>query len=257
MPKSYIPCIISLMSVLSSLIAIKYALYGYYTIVIQLIILAAVFDAMDGWFARRLNSVSIFGAEMDSLCDAFSFGFAPSICLYFWFFSELRTVGWILCFFVSIAMIIRLARFNTFQIEKITSYNGIDIKKYFIGLPAPAFGILTMLPVAIINLMDESLCQDLDEISEFKYGIISLYQMFWFKVSIVLYYCTISYLAISKIPFIAIKNSAIMKKKIIISVLGILLTLLYFINSYILCIVISFAMVTIFIQSLYNLYTKK
>src|SRR5688572_1654026 len=43
-----------------------------------LIFLAMVFDAFDGSAARLMNQTSDFGAQLDSLCDAVSFGVAPA-----------------------------------------------------------------------------------------------------------------------------------------------------------------------------------
>src|SRR5437879_2357709 len=43
-----------------------------------LIIAAMVFDALDGYVARLSRTASNFGAQLDSLCDAISFGVAPA-----------------------------------------------------------------------------------------------------------------------------------------------------------------------------------
>src|SRR5687768_5164089 len=43
-----------------------------------LIFAAMLFDVFDGYLARRVKSASQFGAELDSLCDAISFGVAPA-----------------------------------------------------------------------------------------------------------------------------------------------------------------------------------
>ena len=44
----------------------------------QLIFLAMLFDMLDGSAARLTNQTSDFGAQLDSLCDAISFGVAPA-----------------------------------------------------------------------------------------------------------------------------------------------------------------------------------
>ena len=46
-----------------------------------LIVLAMLFDALDGYVARLAKSASDFGAQLDSLCDAISFGLAPAFLL--------------------------------------------------------------------------------------------------------------------------------------------------------------------------------
>src|SRR5215471_12055887 len=46
-----------------------------------LIIAAMIFDALDGYVARLSKSASDFGLQLDSLCDAISFGAAPAFLL--------------------------------------------------------------------------------------------------------------------------------------------------------------------------------
>src|SRR5579884_4178741 len=46
-----------------------------------LIFAAMVFDALDGYVARLSRVASKFSAELDSLCDAISFGLAPAYLL--------------------------------------------------------------------------------------------------------------------------------------------------------------------------------
>ncbi len=45
------------------------------------IIFAMVFDMLDGYVARLSKTASKFGGELDSLCDAISFGVAPAFML--------------------------------------------------------------------------------------------------------------------------------------------------------------------------------
>lgn len=47
----------------------------------KLIFLAMLFDALDGSAARLTNQTSNFGAQLDSLCDAISFGVAPAFIM--------------------------------------------------------------------------------------------------------------------------------------------------------------------------------
>ncbi len=95
-----------------------------------LIILAAFLDMMDGKVARMTHSSSKFGVEYDSLADLISFGLAPSVLIYAYYFNTWKTVGLFLSFFPLLFGGIRLARFNV-RLE------GFD-KTHFIGLPSPA-----------------------------------------------------------------------------------------------------------------------
>lgn len=52
------------------------------TAAFALVVAAAVFDFLDGFSARLLNSYSGIGVELDSLADMVSFGFAPAAILF-------------------------------------------------------------------------------------------------------------------------------------------------------------------------------
>lgn len=94
------------------------------------ILIAVIFDGLDGRVARLTNTTSKFGAEYDSLADVISFGVAPSILAYSWSLSIYGKWGWIVAFFFVLCGSLRLARYNI-QI-------GIIESKVFNGLPIPA-----------------------------------------------------------------------------------------------------------------------
>ena len=103
-----------------------------------LIVLAMLFDALDGYVARLAKSASEFGAQLDSLCDAISFGVAPAFLLL-----RLGQVDWaesglaryaiaIVAGLYMVCTILRLARFNLETTTDPASH------KRFKGLPSPA-----------------------------------------------------------------------------------------------------------------------
>ncbi len=94
------------------------------------IIIAGVFDLLDGKIARATNSTSRFGVEYDSLADLISFGLAPGFLIYAWALRPMGRIGWLAGFLFMVCGALRLARFNT-QVGVISS-------KYFVGLPIPA-----------------------------------------------------------------------------------------------------------------------
>jgi len=98
-----------------------------------LIVFAAIFDLADGRIARFTRTGSAFGAELDSLVDAISFGVAPAFILYQLYLSE-TAWGWILSFAYVTAVVLRLARFNVEQ--------GGEAKTHFHGLPCPTSGMI-------------------------------------------------------------------------------------------------------------------
>ena len=99
-----------------------------------LIILAMVFDALDGSAARLTNQTSEFGAQLDSLCDAISFGAAPAFLMLQFSQSHdlllLRFV-WLIAALYVVCTVLRLARFNVETDED-------DAHDSFSGLPSPA-----------------------------------------------------------------------------------------------------------------------
>ncbi len=113
---------------------------GFYSIIASLkehfvpasiiILVAVVFDGLDGRIARFTNTTSKFGAEYDSLSDVIAFGVAPSFLAYNWAMSFYGKWGWLAAFLFVLCGALRLARYNI-QI-------GIIESKVFNGLPIPA-----------------------------------------------------------------------------------------------------------------------
>ena len=100
-----------------------------------LIFVAMVFDMLDGYVARRSKTASQFGAELDSLCDAISFGVAPAFLLVHLGNRVDHQLSQHLYFGVAIlfvwCVVLRLARFNV--------QTTLDEKshRFFKGLPSP------------------------------------------------------------------------------------------------------------------------
>jgi CDP-diacylglycerol---serine O-phosphatidyltransferase len=94
------------------------------------IIVANVFDALDGRVARLTNTTSRFGIEYDSLADLVAFGVAPGILAYRWALEPWMTWGWLAASLYVACGALRLARFNV-------QFDNAE-KRHFIGLPIPA-----------------------------------------------------------------------------------------------------------------------
>ncbi|MCE4048844.1 CDP-diacylglycerol--serine O-phosphatidyltransferase [Bacillus sp. Au-Bac7] len=86
------------------------------------------FDLFDGRVARKFNTVSELGKELDSLSDLVTFSIAPAMLAYSISLSQLSLVGLVCALAFSICGLLRLARFNVEQ-------SNLAV---FIGLPAPA-----------------------------------------------------------------------------------------------------------------------
>jgi len=96
------------------------------------IVFAATLDMLAGSVARFTRTGSKFGAELDSLVDAISFGVAPGFIMYRLYFADTQW-SWVLSFVYVTAVVVRLARFNVEQ-------EG-EARRIFHGLPSPAAGV--------------------------------------------------------------------------------------------------------------------
>jgi CDP-diacylglycerol--serine O-phosphatidyltransferase len=122
----------TLLNLFFGVFAIVAASRGHYGTAGTYIVLGGVADAIDGRVARATRSGSRFGAELDSLVDAISFGLAPALLMYFAVFNQ-HGWEWIFCFFFTMCAVIRLARFNVEQAGR--------AKTHFNGLPSPMAGL--------------------------------------------------------------------------------------------------------------------
>lgn len=93
------------------------------------IVIANIFDGLDGWVARLTHSTTKFGIELDSLSDIVAFGIAPAVLIYSWALSSFGRVGWAAVFLYVICGALRLARYNVQM--------GSEERKAFSGLPIP------------------------------------------------------------------------------------------------------------------------
>lgn len=152
---------------------------------------------IDGLSARLLRAFSRFGAELDSLADAISFGVAPSIISFLWIKSSLpvdnnsEILGWfwIPFLFYTMCCAFRLARFNVMAQEK---QNESVLKRgYFTGVPSPAGAALVLLPLAF-SFICERLALDF-EILDYSYLLL-------------LWVTLISVLLVSQIPTFSFRN---------------------------------------------------
>ena len=128
--RALIPGILTIGNLFCGFLAIKNTLEGDLTSAAWLIILAGIIDGLDGTVARITKSFSKLGVEIDSFADVVSFGVAPSILLYTWYFNEIGNLGIVISFLPLLFGVFRLARFNLML-------KGFE-KENFVGLPIPA-----------------------------------------------------------------------------------------------------------------------
>jgi CDP-diacylglycerol--serine O-phosphatidyltransferase len=134
-----------------------------------MVLMAMVFDALDGKLARVVKAESDFGAQLDSLADVISFGVAPAF-MTMAMSVEVETrllarLGWAAASIFIMCAMMRLARFN------VEANHDPEGTLYFDGLPTPAAGgFVASLVMMRYNI--HSLAMSDTEISE-VYGRIA------------------------------------------------------------------------------------
>lgn len=114
--------------------AIIAALKGNFLHAAWAIVIAAIFDGLDGWVARLTHSTTRFGIELDSLSDLVAFGVAPAVMLYKWSLIHYGRVGWAAAFLFMACGALRLARYNVQM--------GSTESKSFTGMPIPGAALI-------------------------------------------------------------------------------------------------------------------
>ncbi|MFM8551012.1 MAG: CDP-diacylglycerol--serine O-phosphatidyltransferase [Nitrospiraceae bacterium] len=125
-----IPNLLTTGNLFSGLFAILAVFDAAYLAAAIAILVALVFDMLDGKSARWTNSTSQFGVEYDSLADLVAFGVAPGLLMYGWGLKAQGMLGAAVMFAFVACGALRLARFNVMS--------GTSENKYFTGLPIPA-----------------------------------------------------------------------------------------------------------------------
>ena len=126
--------------------AIRYALF--------FILLACIFDLLDGRVARWGGKESPFGREFDSLADIISFGAAPAFLVHRIVlkdvFNQHPEIGWFIASVYLICGALRLARFNC-----LATMAGGGGGKEFLGFPIPAAAGLVASLTLLLTWMDD------------------------------------------------------------------------------------------------------
>lgn len=124
-----LPNTLTLCGMFMGFYSILSSLKGLYVHASWAIIIAMVFDGLDGWVARLTNSTTKFGIELDSLSDLVAFGVAPAVMLYKWALWPFGRIGWSAAFLFMACGALRLARYNVQM--------GSKESKAFTGMPIP------------------------------------------------------------------------------------------------------------------------
>ena len=140
--------IFTLFNVALGLVSIVFSIKNNFSYAAFVLLIAVVFDYLDGKIAKSLQQQNVFGKELDSLADTVSFGVAPAI---FGFslmqfasnVNQLQVTFGIIAFTVFLFCgILRLAR-----------YNIMDLKGSFQGMPITLNGIIIPLAYLFRNFL--------------------------------------------------------------------------------------------------------
>lgn len=212
-----VPNLLSLGNLLCGCIAILNVIDGNIGIAVYLVMLACIFDFLDGFAARGLKQGSPMGKELDSLADMVTFGVVPGMVM----FQMIRfadhsakwgqTGHWIdylpyLGFIVPLFSALRLAKFN------------VDTKQSdtFIGLPTLANALLICgLPLLFrLNesqvyvydrytyLLMDYIPNTMEKLSVFQQAV---YNFWHSQVVLIAITCVMSTLLILPIPMFSFK----------------------------------------------------
>lgn len=132
-----LPNLLTTANMFAGFYAILAAANGRFEAACIAVVIAGVFDGLDGRVARMTGTTSEFGVQYDSLSDLLSFGVAPALVMYHWALAQLALdggpwgkVGWAAAFLYVACAALRLARFN------VAAATGD--KSWFVGLASPA-----------------------------------------------------------------------------------------------------------------------
>ena len=128
----YIPDTFTLLNLVSGCLGLLFIYEGDLFLGAMFIGIGAIFDYLDGFTARLLNSTSEIGKQLDSLADLVTFGIVPAFLLYF--ILEEKGLQYIsmLSLLVVLSSALRLAKFNVDESQGV----------FFKGLPTPASAFL-------------------------------------------------------------------------------------------------------------------
>jgi len=179
----FVPNIITCLNLFCGCLSIVCVFNGRLDVAAYLILVAAVFDFLDGLAARLLKAYSDMGKQLDSLADVVSFGVAPASVMYILLLNtvnyQLSSINYIApaAYLIAVFSAIRLAKFN------------IDVRQSdtFIGLPTPANAIF-ICSLVFISLGDNQLSLLTENI------------FFLLAVTVIF-----SYLLISELPLFSLK----------------------------------------------------
>ena len=133
--------ILTYLSLMSAVAGILLSSQGRFTAAILCLMFSGLCDGFDGAVARskknRTDDEKAFGIQIDSLCDAVSFGVFPAVLCYHMGVDGM--LGFLILFLYSLCAVIRLAFFNVLEGNRQRTEGGCN--KTYRGLPVTSISI--------------------------------------------------------------------------------------------------------------------
>lgn len=145
-----LPNLLTTLAVCSGLASLHFSLKVELERAVAAIVVAAIFDALDGRAARLLRVTSKFGAVLDSLSDFLAFGVAPAVVLYQWKLKGADVPGSAAAMTYALCAALRLARFTAADMPgaREPAVKPAHPSHFFTGMPSPAgAGVVLLLPM--------------------------------------------------------------------------------------------------------------
>lgn len=137
--------ILTYMSLVSAVTGMFLSANGRFTAAILCLVLCGICDAFDGTVARskknRTEDEKAFGIQIDSLCDAVSFGVFPALLCYH--LGVNNVAGFVILSLYALCGVIRLAFFNVEEGKRQQTEGGCN--KTYRGLPITSASIILPL----------------------------------------------------------------------------------------------------------------
>jgi CDP-diacylglycerol--serine O-phosphatidyltransferase len=135
--RQHVPNMLTLCNLTLGFFAVVMAFENHLLLASWLIILAALFDFLDGFAAKLLGAVSGFGKQLDSLADIISFGVAPASILYMLMkFTGISTDN-----LIQALLLYSPALLVVFAALRLAAFNLQEESSGFMGLATPAAAI--------------------------------------------------------------------------------------------------------------------
>jgi len=170
-----IPTLVTYLGLFCSFSSCMFAFNNKLDIAIVLFIFAGIFDLFDGMIARKLNKTDkekLFGIQIDTVVDVFSFGVTPIII---GLNIGLNTaLDYVIFGIYLVTATMRLAYFNYLVLEK----NDDKPVKYYTGLPVTYSALIFPIFYLFKNILNENF----DIVLRMVYILVAIFYILKVKV---------------------------------------------------------------------------